>query len=399
MSDTKAVTAKNGTAPDVLIAGAGLGGLLLAALLERVDIPYQIFERASELRSLGAAISIGPSILPVFEQLGLMEELKKISLPCNSLDLYNVDVKKLGSFNLGEQKATTGYNTILIARPQLYELLRKQVPAQKISLGKKVLRIEESDGKVRIFCADNSSYSGDILVGADGAYSAVRQSLYKNLDKKELLPKSDLGELSVGYISLVGISEPQDPEKYPQLKDDFCHFAQILGHKGMGWSVISVPNNQICWGLGIQLSESDAKEQQFRNSEWGPESSEAMIQELRDLPCAWGGTMREIVDATPRNLISKVFLEAKLFSTWYHGRTVLLGDGAVNAMHDAVVLANCLYNMSDSTPKCIEAAFQDYYRERYPRAEEQYARSEDMSKVIFGHVKHGTRFFAQIRAT
>lgn len=91
--------------------------------------------------------------------------------------------------------------------------------------------------------------------------------------------------------------------------------------------MFNVADNQICWGLSVQLSETEAKEQQFRNSEWGPESNEAMLSEFQDLPIPWGGTMGDIFEATPKQLISKVFLEEKMFKTWYHGRTVLLGDG------------------------------------------------------------------------
>lgn len=93
------------------------------------------------------------------------------------------------------------------------------------------------------------------------------------------------------------------------------------------WSLFSVPDNQICWGLGIQLSESEAKALQFRNSEWGPESNEAMIKEFENELCPWGGTMGDLIRDTPPELISKVFLEDKLFKTWFHGRTALIGDG------------------------------------------------------------------------
>ncbi|KAF8938587.1 hypothetical protein BGZ58_000623 [Dissophora ornata] len=147
--------------------------------------------------------------------------------------------------------------------------------------------------------------------------------------------------------------------------------------------------------LSLQLSESDAKEQQFRNSEWGPESNEAMLNEFYDLPCPWGGKMGDVFDATPRKLISKVFLEEKLCKTWYHGRTVLLGDachkmlpgagqGAVNAMHDSIVLANCFYNMTDTSQQSITAAFEEYYKQRFRRAEVQFERSSSMSRTCSG---------------
>ncbi|KAF9106586.1 hypothetical protein BGX27_009103 [Mortierella sp. AM989] len=290
---------------------------------------------------------------------------------------------------------SAGYDNILFARPKLYEVLRQQIPPEKISLSKKVLRIEEAEDRVRIHCSDNTSYEGDILVGADGAYSGVRQSLYKRLNEQGVLPKSDLENLSIGYVSMVGVATPKDPERYPQLKDKFSHFSQVLGQDNRSWGVFSVADNQICWGLSTQLSNSEAKDQQFRNSEWSPESNEAMLKEFRELPCPWGGTMADIFDATPNDLTSKVFLEEKLFKTWYHGRTVLIGDachkmlpgagvGAVNAMQDAVVLANCLYNMGEVTPQNVTAAFKEYFKQRYDRADEQLQRSGSMSKVMAG---------------
>ncbi|KAG0007378.1 hypothetical protein BGZ80_004728, partial [Entomortierella chlamydospora] len=48
--------------PKVLIVGAGIGGLTLGAILEKANIPYEIFEKASTLKPLGSAISIGPSV-------------------------------------------------------------------------------------------------------------------------------------------------------------------------------------------------------------------------------------------------------------------------------------------------------------------------------------------------
>lgn len=89
-----------------------------------------------------------------------------------------------------------------------------------------------------------------------------------------------------------------------------------------------MPGNQICWILSDQYQDPDkAREQKFRNSEWTPEMNEAMINEFRDRVCPLGGTMGDLIDDTPKELISKVFIEEKMFKTWFHGRTVLLGDG------------------------------------------------------------------------
>jgi len=73
----------------------------------------------------------------------------------------------------------------------------------------------------------------------------------------------------------------------------------------------------------------EAKRQQFANSEWGPEVIAPMLKDLSEKPCAFGGTMGDLIDATPKENISKVFLEYKMFTTWFHGRTVLIGDGRI----------------------------------------------------------------------
>lgn len=53
-----------------------------------------------------------------------------------------------------------------------------------------------------------------------------------------------------------------------------------------------------------------------------------MIQAVRDFRIPFGShTLGDLIDATPRETISRVFLEDKLFETWNQGRTVLIGDG------------------------------------------------------------------------
>lgn len=96
-------------------------------------------------------------------------------------------------------------------------------------MGKRVLSIEQNEFGVMIRVADGSTHHGDILVGADGAYSGVRQGLYKLVEKKGQLPSSDKANLTMGYMSMVGMSLPQDPEKYPVLKEPSSNFSRVIG--------------------------------------------------------------------------------------------------------------------------------------------------------------------------
>ncbi|KAF9897557.1 hypothetical protein BX616_005360, partial [Lobosporangium transversale] len=261
--------------PGVMIIGAGLGGLLLGALLERIGIRYHIFERASKLRPLGATMTLSSPILPVFEQLGLLDEIIKFSYPCPQIDIYDADLSSLGSYKFHAMERLTGYPIRLFARPRLHELLLRQIPPHKISLGKKVLKIDyaamekDKDSSAIIHCSDNTSYQWDMVVGADGAYSGVRQSMYRHMNGQEKLPKQDQKSLLAGHITILGVTRPMDPEKYTQLKNTTsATVSQTVYPDRTGCHVASLPGNQISWAICVQLTPQEAKDQQFRNSEW-----------------------------------------------------------------------------------------------------------------------------------
>ncbi|KAF9996606.1 hypothetical protein BGZ65_007813 [Modicella reniformis] len=169
---------------------------------------------------------------------------------------------------------------------EFYDLLLSQIPPEKIHFGKKVLSIKHpTEGGVSINCSDNTAYSGDILVGADGAYSGVRQSLYRMLEDKSLLPDSDTQGFQIGYMTMVGTTDPLDQEKCLQAK----------------------------------------------------------------------------------------------------------GLGAVNALQDAIILANHLYDIAQSpTSENITRAFQKYKDGRYSRVQAQFKASKIMGRVLFGAYAHVT---------
>src|SRR4051812_41189881 len=103
-----------------------------------------------------------------------------------------------------------------MSRPEFHALLISRVPAHKLHLGKRVLSISQDDETgVLIRTSDGMSHEGDILVGADGAYSSVRHSLYKQLASEGLLPSSDAEDLKVCHMSILGTSNPVDPTLIP----------------------------------------------------------------------------------------------------------------------------------------------------------------------------------------
>lgn len=87
-----------------------------------------------------------------------------------------------------------------------------------------------------------------------------------------------------------------------------------------------MPGDRVCWNLVIQLTAKESEEEQFRNSEWGPEANESMIKSVAHFKTPYG-TLGELINATPKETVSRVFLEDMLYQTWHHDRTVLIGDG------------------------------------------------------------------------
>ncbi|KAG0261840.1 hypothetical protein BG011_000603 [Mortierella polycephala] len=384
--------------PTVLIVGAGLGGLTLGVLLERAGIPYQIFERASVIKPLGSALSLGANIIPLFKQIGIYNEFLESAIVRYTTQVYN-EKRKL-EFVLDSKPAASmgGYDGYIISRPDIYDILFRQIPPHKIHLGKRVLSTQQNAREVKIACSDNSIYYGHILVGADGAYSGVRQSMYKAMKNEGRLPKQDQEDLPYSCTCLVGNTRPLDPELFPSLKLDDCSFDCVLSDdKPYTWVTFTTKHNIICWMVVHHLNKTSYRDNDsFRNSEWGPEAAEAMCNEVRDFAIPGGNgsqTVGDLIDNTPKEHISKVMLEEKVFDTWHDGRVVLLGDachkmnpsggqGALNAMQDAITLANWINVLNSNDVKAMNKTFTEYKMERYPHAVEAFESSKMFSRII-----------------
>ncbi|KAF9156204.1 hypothetical protein BG015_006789 [Linnemannia schmuckeri] len=377
--------------PKVLIVGAGLGGLMLGILLDKIGVPYHIYERALEVKPLGALMSFSGNVLRLFEQLGMLEEVLSISIPSANSQIYSEDMDLLADLGIPGYESLSGYMTIFFARPDMYRLIRSKVPPQNITMDKKVVSVIDTPQSIKILCSDDTSYEGDILVGADGAYSTIRREMHARLEKKGLLSEADKQDFTVPYVCMVGTTTARDPEKYPELKDSVAHLYHIIGNSTRySWTTITIPKNRICWSVMAQVkSESEASQLRLSSTEWGPEAAESMIKEVHDFPIklgGGGGILGDIIDATPPDVVSKVMLEEKLFEQWSHGRIVLIGDGqgAINAMQDALILTNCIYDLPDLSLPTLTSTFKDYHFQRYEHAKCCIASSKLNAKISSG---------------
>ncbi|KAF9102597.1 hypothetical protein BGX29_004399 [Mortierella sp. GBA35] len=374
--------------PTVLIVGAGLGGIMLGALLEKAGIPYTIFERAATVKPLGSALSIGANLLTAFEQLSLLDKFVAMGRRLEYAQIVRESsFEVLTTLGFEKWEELSGYAGYIVSRPFLYDLLLKQIPVHKIHFNKRVLAISEKEDKVIIQTSDNCVYTGDILVGADGAYSTVRQQLYERLKAEGTLPKSDQEDLPFSCTCLVGQTEELDPQDFPQINDPIAQYTTLANDKPYTWVLFNTAQKTISWMVLYHLEKITNKaeqEQDNDNSEWGPHAAQSMCDETRDFPIPFGTgkTLGDIYDRTPKELISKVMLEEKIFTTWHSGRTVLLGDGAMTAMHDAIALANLIYALPSNTSKDIQEMFSEYKAERLPPVIEAHKSSVTLAKVM-----------------
>ncbi|KAH7058043.1 hypothetical protein BKA57DRAFT_448434 [Linnemannia elongata] len=136
-------------------------------------------------------------------------------------------------------------------------------------------------------------------------------------------------------------------------------------------------------------------DEQATSSEWTSQDNKRMLDEIRHFKTPYS-TMGDLFDATDIEKVSKIYFEDKLFETWTHGRTVLIGDaahmllpssgaGAVNAMQDAVLLANHLYDIKPTSFENIKTALSGYRNERFDAIKDQYSQAYMNAKLIYGH--------------
>jgi 2-polyprenyl-6-methoxyphenol hydroxylase-like FAD-dependent oxidoreductase len=93
--------------------------------------------------------------------------------------------------------------------------------------------MDQGGNGVLIRFSDGTEAEGDILVGADGAYSAVRQGLYAKLKKTKKLPMSDELPLPFSTVCLVAQTRPLTPEEFPEISLDKCQFRNTIGTNKM----------------------------------------------------------------------------------------------------------------------------------------------------------------------
>src|SRR5438045_3828298 len=161
------------TKAKILIVGAGIGGLTAAIALGQAGLGVKVFERAAELKEIGAGIGLSANPIRVLKHLGLMKQVVSLGTVVGVAASYTA---RGGTLSRLPTKLTD-VPSICLHRAELQQALLSALPPDCIHLGEEFVHFKKtSDGVIAQFASGRTA-SSDVLIGADGLRSRVRAQL------------------------------------------------------------------------------------------------------------------------------------------------------------------------------------------------------------------------------
>lgn len=161
----------------IIIAGAGIGGMALAALLRQRGVTAELYERAPNFDHSGYMLGLYPIGARIFHGLDLMEDFLTVSEKLATYTVCNGHGAEIHSYELGPMLDGFGYSGGLM-RGELLALLRKRCADVPLHFGTTVTDFDDGGEQVTVLLSDGTKNSCDLLVGADGIHSVVRRKLF-----------------------------------------------------------------------------------------------------------------------------------------------------------------------------------------------------------------------------
>jgi salicylate hydroxylase len=305
---------------DVAIVGAGIGGLTAGIALDRRGVNVAVYEKAHELRELGAGVVIGANGARVYDSLGLKDSLAAIAGKVSTLTMKTWRDEPL----LGWRPPYPAAQTYPLHRAEFQKMLLAAMPPGAVHLGREcVAAVEDSDG-VRIEFADGSQARADVLIGADGIHSVIQPVVG--------IKAEPVSEGIMAYRGLI-----------PAARLDGIYEMSLWSlWVGPGQSFLTYPVS-----AGEMLNVVA-----FVPTDLGVEESWSAPGEVAALAAAYNGwdkQVREVIEAIDHTFRWGIYDRTPL-KTWSTDRITLLGDsahavtphlgqGANQAVEDAITLA------------------------------------------------------------
>ncbi len=339
-----------------IIIGGGIGGLAAAVALQQAGVEVEVFERAARIEEVGAGIGLWGNAMKALRKLGLYEAVWERGAEIGG-EARTWRGRKLFSSSADELRRRFGEANLALHRAELQGALLSALPAGTVRLDAGFVDFAQDERGVTARFADGRSARGDFLVGADGLHSATRRQL--------------LGGEPPRYAGLTA---------WRGVADDAAGLvAEGMGlnlwGRGSEFGLINIGGNRAYWYATANAPESSAnaanhKKEVLKRFQGWYEPALRAIEATRE-----SGILRtDIYDREPAE-------------RWGTGRVTLLGDaahpmtphlgqGACQAIEDAVVLADALRD-----PEPV-AALRAYERRRRRRTASIVRRSRRMGRVM-----------------
>ena len=165
--------------PSFAIIGAGIGGLALAAFLSRNGTDVKVYEQASQFGRIGAGIQMSPNAVHVLRALGLEALLRRLAFrPSAWINRVWDSGEYLFELTFGAEAETRyGAPYLLMHRGDLHAALFSAVPPELILFDRRLVGLDRGGAGLTLRFADGSSALADVVIGADGVHSTVREIL------------------------------------------------------------------------------------------------------------------------------------------------------------------------------------------------------------------------------
>lgn len=344
------------------IIGAGTSGVYLAILLIEQGFQVTLFEKSPQPRTDGCGILIVQAGMKALHQ-GNPEISQKIINSGDRVKLF--EFRNLRGGVINSEPVTYEENELpgmLVHRKAILEALLDEIPPDTIRFNAELLSIAQTEHSAIAHFKDGTHWEGDLLIGADGIVSKVRQFV---------VPDVELFYL--GDIVWRGIVEDCS----------FCpegNFFVYVRGRGIYANFFHIGGCRTHWGFFIEKDRAD-----FEVGKLQPNDITIPPQELAKLP----DDARKLIESTPlENIVCRFSYDIDPLPKIYDGRVILIGDaahaksstrarGMTSGWEDGLYLAQYLTESAS-----IAEALENFQTERLPIVHEYQRTSREISQRI-----------------